>query len=102
MDGRSSAAQTLSQRMYFPFVFSLYQGLPFLYAKSVQGSILSIYFLNRPPMVTYATCHIILQGFAEKRVILGIWDIDILPQKKPSPLPHAMIPFIFQLGTVHN
>ena len=52
--------------------------------------------------MTYATCHIILQGFALKRVILGIWDVDILPPKKPSPLPHAMILFIFQLGTVHN
>ena len=31
-----------------------------------------------------------------------MWDIDILPPKKPSPLPRAMILFIFQLGTVHN
>ena len=29
-----------------------------------QVSILSIYFLNRPPMMTYAICYIILQGFA--------------------------------------
>ena len=31
---------------------------------------------------------------------MGYWYFT--PEKNPSPLPHAMILFIFQLGTVHN